>query len=409
MSQTFRGERLHIVLLGRCNTGKSTLLNLVTGQKAAIVSAKPGTTGDPMPIAFELLPFGPVTFYDTAGLDESSELGILRRQAGRKVLTQADMAVVITDENGLGPLEQDLITALRELGTPFLVVFNKRDLWSAAQDKKSVYADIAWCEKETIPYLALGSEEESAAQRLREALLALTPAQSDKKPLVTDILSPGKLVICVTPIDDSAPAGRLIAPQVQAIRELVEYGHPTVVVQPAELPRTLEILREAPGLVITDSQAVLEVAAILPATVPLTTFSVLFARRKGDFPLLLEGARSLDALKPEDKILIAEACSHHAQNDDIARVKIPALLRKHLGFSPVFAFSTGRDFPEDLSSFALAIHCGGCMLNPGEMRRRLRICAAAGVPASNFGMVISQVQGLLERVSAPLLLAPVSK
>lgn len=403
MSQTFRGNRLHIALLGRCNTGKSTLLNLITGQEAAIVSARPGTTGDPVPIAFELLPYGPVTFYDTAGLDEDSELGILRRQAGRKVLTRADMAIVVTDENGLGPLEQDLIASLKELATPFLVVFNKKDLW-AGQEQQIAPDGMVWCENQNIPCLALSYEETSASQKLREALLALVPAKSEKRPLIIDILSPGDVVICVTPIDASAPQGRLIAPQVQTLRELVEHGHPSVVIQPAELSRTMEMLRQAPGLVITDSQAVREVAAIVPQSVPLTTFSVLFARHKGDFPLLLEGARSIDRLMPGSRVLIAEACSHHAQDDDIARVKIPALLQKHLGFPLSFTFSTGRDFPENLGSFALAVHCGGCMLNPGEMRRRLKICTGAGVPTSNFGMVISKVQGLLERVSTPFKL-----
>lgn len=453
MSSAFRGERLHIAVLGRCNTGKSTILNRLAGQEAAIVSPEPGTTGDPVPLAFELLPLGPVTFYDTAGVDEESVLGILRREAGRKVLARADMALVVTDERGIGPWEEDIIAALRNLETPFLVVFNKQDKFGQdkfGQDRHGrnagnrdeaeaaprgngreaagsgggaagaasglaragvsrtglprtgmAYAGMQWCEREGLPFLALAAERLEDPAPLREAVMQLAPAKGVKKPLVADMLAPGAPVLCVTPIDASAPAGRLIAPQVQVLRELIEAGHPAMAVQPAGLPRALALLNEAPALVIADSQVVREVAAALPPAVPLTTFSVVFARQKGDFSLLLEGARSIDTLLPGSRVLIAEACAHHAQDDDIARVKIPALLRKRLGHSLEFSFSSGGDFPADLGEYALAIHCGGCMLNPGEMRRRQRLCAAAGVPATNFGMAISVVQNLLDRVAAP--------
>ncbi len=393
MTTAFRGERLHIAVLGRCNTGKSTLLNHLAGQAAAIVSPQPGTTGDPVALPFELHPLGPVTLYDTAGLDEASELGILRREAGRKVLTRADLALVVTDERGLGPWEKELCAALKSLETPFLLVFNKVDLAAPKAE------DLAWCAENRIEYLTLSASEERDPAPLREALTRLSPKVAQTPPLVTDLLAPGALVVCVTPIDASAPKGRLIVPQVQALRELVENHHPALVVQHTELSAGLKLLNAPPDLVITDSQVVREVAAILPEFVPLTTFSILFARLKGDLSILLAGARVIDALPPGAKVLLAEACSHHAQEDDIARVKLPKMLHKYTGREFNYTWTSGQDFPADLEKYALVIMCGGCMLNPGEMRRRLRLCAAAGVPATNFGLAISQTQGILERVT----------
>lgn len=396
MTGAFRGERLHIAILGRCNTGKSTLLNLLAGQNAAIVSAEPGTTGDPVPLAFELHPLGPVTLYDTAGLDETSELGALRREAGRKVLGRADLAVVVTDEQGIGAWEKDICVSLKSLGTPFLLIFNKADLAAPAPQ------DLNWCAKNSIHCMSVTANQPQSPAFLREALVRLAPDAAKQPPLVKDILTPGGAVICVTPIDASAPKGRLIAPQVQTLRELVDYHHPAVVVQHTELAQALELLREPPDLVITDSQVVREVAAILPENVRLTTFSILFARFKGDFDILLTGAETIDSLPAGAPVLMAEACAHHAQDDDIARVKIPAMLKKHTGREFEYTYASGHDFPPDLDRYSLVIMCGGCMLNPGEMRRRLRLCAAAGVPITNFGMAISLAQGILARAVAPL-------
>jgi len=396
MSKTFRGNRLHIAILGRCNTGKSTVLNHITGQQAAIVSAQPGTTGDPLPLAFELLPLGPVTFYDTAGLDEDSDLGILRRERGRKILARADMALIVTDERGIGPWEEDSVTALRTLETPLLVLGNKRDRHGEAAQRA-----MAWCGERGIPYLPLAADRDEDPAILREAIIGLAPEKNVREPLVADVLPDSAPVICVTPIDASAPAGRLIVPQVQVLRELVDTRHPALVVQPSELGRALALLGEEPGLVITDSQAVREVAGMVSPHVPLTTFSIVFARYKGDFSLLLNGASCIGSLPAHAPVLVAEACAHHEQDDDIARVKIPALLQQYLGRPLNFTFVTGEDFPEDIGRYSLTIHCGGCMLNPREMRRRLKLCAAANVPATNFGMTISAAQGLLERVTAP--------
>jgi [FeFe] hydrogenase H-cluster maturation GTPase HydF len=400
MSAAYKGERLHIAVLGRCNTGKSTVLNFLAGQQAAIVSPKPGTTGDPVALSFELPPFGPVTFYDTAGLDEVSELGELRRKAGLNVLARADMALVVTDEAGIGPCERETIASLRALDTPLLVLFNKDDVRRVSEQDK------LWCAERDIPYLCLSARAETDPVPLREALIPLAPDPGAARPLVRDILPGAATVVCITPIDASAPKGRLIAPQVQVLRELVEHGHVALVAQPGELGVALRRLRRTPDLIITDSQAVREVNDIIPPAASLTTFSVLFARYKGDFSLLLEGTRVIDRLGPEDEVLIAEACSHHVQDDDIARIKLPGLLKRHSGVDVRFSFCAGRDFPDDLERFSLVVHCGGCMLNPGEMRRRLRHCAAAGVPVSNFGMAISLCQGVLDRVSAPFLPKP---
>ena len=403
----FRGERLHIAVLGRCNTGKSSLLNCIVGQSAAIVSPEPGTTGDPVALGFELLPLGPVTFYDTAGTDENSPLGRLRRQAGQRVLAGCDLALLVTDQAGIGLAEEEIMQSLQRLHTPFLLVFNKSDLWDEAC-REEIALQLVRCRAEGLTALAVSAHNPESGKALKEALIRLAPPLSEKPPLLVDLLPAEQgctggedAVIMVTPIDASAPAGRLIAPQVQALRELVEHGHPALVVQPSELERALALLRTPPALVVTDSQAVLQAAEILPPDIPLTTFSTLFARQKGDFSLLLAGAETIDRLRPDSKVLISEACAHHVQKDDIARVKIPGLLEKYLGFRPDIAFSAGNDFPDNLAEFSLVIHCGGCMLNPGEMRRRLRICTAAGVAATNFGMAISLMQGLLGRVCAP--------
>ena len=396
--KSYRGNRLHIAVLGRCNTGKSTLLNHLAGQDLALVSARPGTTGDPVPLAFELTPFGPVSFFDSPGMDEASDLGLLRRKAGRKLLDGADMALVVTDEQGLGPCEEELLAALQERQTPFLLVFNKSD-----RHGNATRAAMQTCQERGIAYLALAAALESDPTPLREAIIALTPAAcAAKTPLVIDLTPENAPVICVTPIDASAPAGRLIAPQVQVLRELVEHNRPVLVVQPQNLARALTLLGEKAALVVSDSQAVREVADILPEDVQLTTFSVLFARHKGGFDSLLSGAGRIATLEPGAALLVAEACAHHAQGDDIARVKLPAMLQKYLGHPLEFSFCSGRDFPDDLERFSLVLHCGACMLNRGEMRRRLQICAGLGVPVTNFGMAIATTQKLFDRIYAPL-------
>ena len=398
MTTAYRGNRLQIAVLGRCNTGKSTVLNRITGQNSALVSERAGTTADPVQVHFELLPYGPVTFYDTAGMDEAGSLGALRLSAARKVMVRADIALVVTDEAGLGQAELALIDELLALETPVLVVFNKGDLLPPRRQ------DTAFCQEKELPVLVSTPADDVDPAPLREALLALAPRQEDPR-IVCDLLSPASMVVCVTPIDASAPKGRLIAPQVQVLRELVEEYHLAVLTQGKDLPQSLSRFAAAPDLVITDSQVVKDVIAAVPETLRVTTFSMLFARLKGDFPLQYAGALHIASLREDDAVLVAEACSHHAQSDDIARVKLPALLQKRAGCSLNFSFYAGSDFPEDLSRYALVLHCGGCMLNRREMRRRLRVCTQYGVPATNFGMALSFAQGVLERVAQPIMRA----
>jgi [FeFe] hydrogenase H-cluster maturation GTPase HydF len=398
MTTAYRGHRLQITILGRCNTGKSTVLNRITGQKRALVSERAGTTADPVQAPFELLPYGPVTFFDTAGMDEAGSLGALRLDAARKVMARTDIALVVTDEAGLGQAELALIDELLALETPVLVVFNKEDLMPPRQQ------DMAFCREKTLPVFVSSPADDADPAPLREALLALTPQQENLR-IAGDLLSPASMVVCVTPLDASAPKGRLIAPQVQVLRELVEEDHLVILSQGKDLPQSLSRLAATPDLVITDSQVVKEVIAAVPETLRVTTFSMLFARLKGDFPLQYAGALHIALLRENDAVLVAEACSHHAQSDDIARVKLPAWVQQRAGCALNFSFYAGSDFPEDLSRYALVLHCGGCMLNRREMRRRLRICAQYSVPATNFGMALSFAQGVLERVAQPIMQA----
>lgn len=401
MTSAPRGERVQIALLGRCNTGKSTLLNLLTGESTALVSEQPGTTADPVPKAFELLPFGPVTFYDTAGLDEASLLGDLRRAASRRVLSRTDVALLVTDEAGIGPLEREVIEVLKALKTPVLLIFNKQDIRPMSSE------DRAFCEKEALAFLALSAQSDTDPAPLREAVIATAaPLKEEERPLLADLVPENGTVICVTPIDASAPKGRLIIPQVQVLRELVETNRLALVTQETRLAQALDGLRRPPDLVVTDSQVVEAVGKIVPESIPMTTFSLLFCRLKGDFALQLAGAQRIRSLRSGDVVLVAEACLHHPQHDDIGRVKLPRLLQKYSGHELSFEFCAGQDFPDDLARYALVLHCGGCMLNAREMRRRLKLCAACGVPATNYGMAISLIQGVLERAAAPLMREP---
>ncbi len=393
-SPGFRGNRPVIAILGRCNTGKSSLLNFIAGQPVAMVSSTPGTTADPLSKPFELLPLGPVTFYDTAGLDEDSPLGRLRGQASLSTMLKADMALLLTDEEGIGPLERSCAQSLQESHTPFILLFNKSDIRPASAQ------DLAWCAQQGIACMQISLEREKDPTPLRQALLELAPARLWRPPpLLADLVPENPLVVCVAPIDAGAPAGRLIAPQVQTLREIIEIGGQALLLQPGQLKQGLNRLRARPHLVITDSQAVRQVNRDLPADILLTTFSMLFARQKADFGLMLEGARQIKNLAEGARVLIAEACSHHAQKDDIGRAKLPAWLQACTGRALNFSFYAGTGFPENLAEYSLALHCGGCMLTYKEMQNRLHSCRNAGVPVTNYGMAIAQCQGLLARVS----------
>jgi len=388
-----RGERLIIVLIGKRNAGKSSVINALTGQDIAIVSEVPGTTTDPVDKHYELLPLGPVTFYDTAGIDDVGDLGLKRIQATRKVLMRADIALIVCGAARLDETERHIIAEIQALRIPLLVVFNKADLSGPQPDA------IAFCQHNAILYCSVSALQGTGIDNCKDLLMSLAPQLLHQdKVLAGDLIQGGDTVILVTPIDKAAPKGRLILPQVQVIRDLLDNDALVTVVKERELEYALHNLKTPPALVITDSQVVLKVAGDVPENIPLTTFSILFARYKGELDILLAGARHIDKLRNGDKVLIAESCSHHVQCDDIGRVKIPRWLTQYTGKALHYDVFAGHDFPDNLEEYALAIHCGACMINPSEMHHRMLECQRRGVPITNYGMAISLVQGLLERV-----------
>lgn len=395
-----RGVRLVIALAGRRNAGKSSLINAITGQEIAIVSDQPGTTTDPVAKQYELLPLGPVTFYDTAGLDDEGEIGELRIKATRKILWRSDVAVVVVGSDGITEYEKGIIREIHELEIPFVLAFNKNDLREPSE------ADIGYCRENNIRYLVTSAITGIQLDELKEAIIDIAPPEMKRDPVLAgDLISEGDWVVCVVPIDLAAPKGRLILPQVQVLREILDCDAIGITVKEREIEEALSNLHRKPALVITDSQVVMSVAGDVPDDIPLTTFSTLFARYKGDLASLVKGAEAIDELEDGDTILMGEACSHHAVADDIGRVKIPRWLSQYTGKDLNFEFYSGHDFPEDLERFKLAVHCGSCMLNRTEMLRRIKECTRRGVPITNYGVAISKLQGVLERVLAPFPLA----
>ncbi len=397
MSSTPRGERLIITLLGNRNSGKSSLINALTNQEIAIVSDTPGTTTDPVDKRYELLPLGPVTLYDTAGLDDIGELGEKRVQATYRVLFRSDMAIFVNDGSAFSASELSFLERIREMKIPVLVAFNKSDLRPPAA------ANLEYCHTHCLTWVATSTSRKETIPAAKEKLIGLAPQRyTEDRPLVRDIVKPGDRVILVTPIDAAAPKGRLILPQVQVLRDLLDGGAVPVVVRDLELKHALAALKEDPDLVITDSQAIEQVVRDLPQSVKLTTFSILFARYKGDLGILANGIRQIDKLQDGDKVLIAEACSHHVQEDDIGRVKIPRWLKTYTQKELVFETYAGHDFPPNLEDFALCVHCGACMLNQMEMTRRIVEAQRRGVPITNYGLTIAKVHGYFDRAIAPL-------
>ncbi|QJB57548.1 [FeFe] hydrogenase H-cluster maturation GTPase HydF [Pseudodesulfovibrio sp. zrk46] len=395
-----RGVRLVIALAGRRNAGKSSLINAITEQEIAIVSDHPGTTTDPVAKQYELLPLGPVTFYDTAGLDDEGELGELRIKATRRILWRSDVAVVVVSDQGITDYEKDIINEIYELEIPFLIVFNKCDLTSPKA------SDIAFCTENGIRHIITSAKELVGVNDVKEAIIDIAPPEIKRAPVLAgDLISEGDWVVCVVPIDLAAPKGRLILPQVQVLREILDCDAIGITVKEREIDEAISNLHRKPALVITDSQVVMSVAGDVPEDIPLTTFSTLFARYKGDLTRLVEGAEAIDQLEDGDTILMGEACSHHAVADDIGRVKIPRWLSQYTGKELNFEFYSGHDFPEDLERFKLAIHCGACMINRTEMLRRIKECNRRGVPVTNYGVAISKLQGVLDRVLKPFNLS----
>ena len=390
MNQTPSGERTHIAFLGRRNAGKSSLVNAFAGQEVSIVSDVRGTTTDPVSKSMELLPLGPVLLVDTPGIDDEGDLGELRVRRARQVLNRADLALLVADATTpLGEAEQGLLELVRQKGIPCIVVHSKADLLA---DVPPAGEREIWVSART----GLNVRE------LREMAARAAATGGEARPLVADLLSPGDIAVLVVPIDKAAPKGRLILPQQQTIRDALEAGASSLVCRDTELASTLAALRCPPRLVITDSQAFKQVAATVPADIPLTSFSILMARRKGSLEPSLRGVEALATLRDGDRVLIAEGCTHHRQCDDIGTVKLPRWIRASTGVEPAFSFTSGGDFPEDLSPYRLVVHCGGCMLNEREMRYRMRCCADQGVPVTNYGMLIAHMNGILPRALAPL-------
>lgn len=378
-------ERLHISFFGMRNAGKSSLVNAVTGQQLAVVSEVKGTTTDPVKKAMELLPLGPVVIIDTPGLDDEGELGRRRVQKAMQVLSSTDIAVLVVDAAiGLRELDRSLVACFRERKIPYITVYNKADLVCERQplEKHEIYAS------------AVTGENIYA---LKEKLGAFAKQLQNPKHMVADLLSEGDVVVLVTPIDESAPKGRLILPQQMAVREVLDAHAVAVTCQDTELPRTLESLAVRPKMVITDSQAFERVSADTPVDIPLTSFSILMARYKGDLPTLAAGASALSHLKDGDKVLISEGCTHHRQCNDIGTVKMPAWIERFCKAKPEFIFTSGGEFPEDLSPYSLIVHCGGCMLTETAMKHRIETAISAGVPIVNYGIAIAQMHGILER------------
>ncbi len=395
--KTPRGSRLVIALTGRRNTGKSSLINALIGEEVAIVSEVAGTTTDPVVKTYELIPVGPVTFYDTAGIDDVGEIGKKRVSATKKILWRTDVAIVVIDEKGITYEDKNFIKNIADLKIPFVVVFNKADISEPSSN------DIVFCNKQKIPHISVSASSGKNIDELREKLISVTPKEfTEEKPLASDLFEKGDTVVCVTPIDLSAPKGRLILPQVQIIREILDGNAIGVILKETELEQGLANLKNKPALVITDSQAIGKVSEIVSKDINLTTFSVLYARYKGDIETLVEGARAVDSLKDGDKVLIGEACSHHVQEDDIGRVKIPKWIKKYTGKNITFDVFSGHDFPESLEEYSLVIHCGACMLNQMEMMHRINECKRRSVPIANYGVIISKLHGVLDRVVSSL-------
>ena len=384
MNNTPSGERTHIALLGKRNAGKSSLANAITGQDIAIVSDIKGTTTDPVYKAMELLPLGPVQIIDTPGIDDVGTLGELRMQKTNQILNKADIVLFVCEAGKpLADIELSFLESIKRAETPYIVVYNKADLLSdiPSDTDEGVYVSAA-----------TGYQ----INHLKD-VIANTLNVKKEKYIVSDLISKNDVVVLVIPIDSAAPKGRLILPQQQVIREILDSDATAFVCKEHNLKQTLDNLVVSPRLVITDSQIFHTVEKQVPREIPLTSFSILMARYKGDLSQVVSGAKALKQLQDNDQILIAEGCTHHRQCNDIGTVKIPNLIRKHTGTEPRFSFCSGCDFPADLSSYKLVVHCGGCMLNTKEMNYRLQKCNEANIPVTNYGVLIAYLNGILDR------------
>ena len=402
MESTPKSLRLQIALFGRTNVGKSSLLNMFADQDIAIVSEMPGTTTDVVEKPLELLPIGPVVFLDTPGLDDTSELGEKRIERSKRILSRADIAIIVTEPNKWTDSEIALLNSIKDKNIPAIIVINKSDLGKSSPEYIETF------KKDGIDALEVSSfdaeNRDNYVKQLKSAIAKLLPKaeQSQNVSILGDLVpNAGGLVIFITPIDLQAPKGRLILPQVQAIRDSLDNDLIVMVVKEREYPDALRMLNKKPDLVVCDSQVVYKMVADTPDDVPCTTFSILFSRLKGDFAEEVRGAAEIDNIEEGDKILIAEACSHHSLEDDIGKVKIPRWLRQYLGFDVQIDFCNGRDYPQNLSEYKLIIHCGACMITRTEKLNRIDAAKQVNVPITNYGMTISMIQGVLKRVLSP--------
>lgn len=401
MNETPSADRLHIGIFGRRNAGKSSIINAITGQSLAIVSEVKGTTTDPVSKAMELLPLGPVVVIDTPGLDDEGELGEKRVKKSYQVLNKTDIAVLVVDgtfctkadgKKEIEAVERKLIKRFQEKKIPYVIAVNKAEMINEEQKEQ---IETFFAQEKNL--LFVSAAEKQNIYELKELIAAQVPSEDMTRKIVGDLLETGDLAVLVVPIDSAAPKGRLILPQQQVIRDCLEAGAIPVVTRETELPETLKSLSKKPKVVITDSQAFERVSKDTPEDIYLTSFSILLSRYKGDLKQQVAGAKALDNLKDGDTILISEGCTHHRQCDDIGTVKMPRWIRKHTGKELNFAFTSGIEFPEDLSKYAVIVHCGGCTLNEREMKYRLKCAADQGIPITNYGTAIAHMHGILER------------
>lgn len=385
LNSTPSAERVHIGIFGKRNAGKSSVINAMTGQSLAIVSDVKGTTTDPVSKAMELLPLGPVVMIDTPGIDDEGELGTLRVKKSYQVLNKTDIAVLVVDAAvGMTLEDEALLEHIRDKQIPCVVVYNKKDL----------VQDFVCPQKNSI---AVSSETGENIRELKELIAAQRPEEASEHRIVGDLLSPSDFAVLVVPIDKAAPKGRLILPQQQTIRDILESGGTAIVVRDRELGQALEGLAKKPRLVISDSQVFAEVSRDTPEDILLTSFSILFARYKGELQTFVEGVRAVEELADGDQVLICEGCTHHRQCEDIGTVKLPGWLQDHTGKKLRFTFTSGVEFPEDLSGYRLIVHCGACTLNEREVKYRIACARDAGIPMTNYGILIAYVQGILRR------------
>lgn len=395
LNKTPTANRLHIAIFGKRNMGKSTLINAITNQNLAIVSDYAGTTTDPVYKAMEILPIGPVVLIDTAGIDDVGELGELRIRKSIEVIKKTDIALLVIDHNGFTEFDQKIIELLRKNSTEFLIVINKTDL-NKASDKLKIELN-----ENKFNYIEISADKKQNITELKKLIITHSPKSFEQPTILGDLIEPGDDVVLVIPIDTGMPKGRLILPQIQTMRDILDNDGVFHACKERELRWTLDNLRKKPKLVITDSQEFAKVSADTPDDIMLTSFSILFARYKGDLFKLVQGAKTLKNLKSGDKVLISEACTHHAQPDDIGKVKIPRWIRQHIDSEIEFDFCSGRDYPDNLTDYELVIHCGGCTLNRKEMINRIEASFEHGVPIINYGLCIASLHGILDRALKP--------